>query len=68
MKEKCGFVTDGFSRARKASQPIVRSEVEEEFAERLRNASRAERRQIRAEIDREIQKRLNAIAPPDALY
>ncbi len=63
-----GFVADGYERARDANQPIVRAEVEREFAAKLRNASSADQKRIRGEIECEIERRLNALAPPDALY
>jgi hypothetical protein len=68
MNDRNGFVADGYGRARYANQPIVRSEVEREFAARLSNASAADKKRIRAEMEREIEKRLNVLAPPDALY
>ena len=68
MDDRIGFVADGYDRARDANEPIVRSEVEREFTDRLGNASTANQKRIRAEIEREIQKRLDALAPPDALY
>lgn len=68
MDDHNGFVADGYDRACDANQPIVRAEVEREFAVRLCNASTADQKRIRGEIEREIEKRLNALAPPDALY
>ena len=68
MDDRNGFVADGYDRARDANEPIVRAEVESEFAVRLSNASTADQKRIRGEIEREIEKRLNALAPPDALY
>ena len=64
MDDRKGFVADGYVRARDANQPIVRAEVEREFAARLGSASTADQKKIRAEIE----KRLNALAPPDAFY
>ncbi len=68
MDDRNGFVDDGYERARDANQPIVRADVEREFAVRLSNASTADQKRIHREIEREIEKRLNALAPPDALY
>ncbi len=72
MNDHNGFVADGYFRARNASKPIIRSEVERQFAARLAGASSAEQKQILVEMEREIEKRLNAAAPPaappDALY
>lgn len=63
-----GVVADGYKRARDASEPIVRGEVEREFASLLENASAADRKRIRHEMEREIERRLCRLAPPDALY
>ncbi len=68
MNVRNRFVADGYDRARDANEPIIRAEVESEFVVRLSNASNAERKRIRGEIEREIEERLNALAPPDALY
>ena len=68
MHEHSGFVVDGHKRARDSNLPIVRSQVEREYSSELSNASNADRKRIRAEIEHKIEKRLNAIAPPDALY
>ena len=62
------FIAGGYDEARRANKPSVREEVEREFAAKLGAASTADRKRIAAEIDREIEKRLKRIAPPDALY
>ncbi|MCA9168603.1 MAG: hypothetical protein KDB23_13100 [Planctomycetales bacterium] len=68
MDIRSGFVADGCRRARDASRAIVRSEVEREFAGKLVNATAADQKRLRVEMDREIEKRLSILAPPDALY
>lgn len=68
MDVRNGFVADGYDRARDANEPIIGAEVESEFAVRPSAASNAERKRIRGEIEREIEERLNALAPRDALY
>ena len=69
MDNRHGFVADGHARARNANKQVVRAEVELEFADQFNNASTAgQKKRIRVEIEREIEKRLNALAPPDALY
>ena len=68
MDDPNGFIADGHDRARDANEPIVRSDVEREFASMLEGASRAEQKQIRDQMEREINRRLNDLAPPDALY
>lgn len=63
-----GFVADGYERARAANEPFVRAEVEKEFADELRNASAVQLWSIRWRMQREIERRLERLAPPDALY
>ena len=63
-----GFVADGHRRARAAVEPHVRAEVESEFAGRLQNASFFKRLRLLREMEREIQRRVDQTAPPDALY
>lgn len=67
MDVRNGFVADGYDRARDANEPNIRAGVESEFAVSPSTASNAERKRIRGEIEREIEERLNALAPPDAL-
>ncbi len=62
------FVADGYDRAREASEPIVRAEVEREFAAELQSAAESIRVQVRSRMEREVQRRLDRIAPRDALY
>lgn len=68
MNNQDGLIADGFGRARKANKETIRSEVEREFASKLKGASAADQKRIRSEMEHEIEKRLNKIAPPDALY
>lgn len=68
MENHSGFLADGYWQARKGSEPIIRAEVEREFSDRLRIATAADQRHIRKEIEIEIAKRLDKLAPPEALY
>ncbi len=63
-----GFVADGYERARVAVYPKIRAQVRNEFDERLTNASFAERVRLQREMNQEIKRRINTVAPPDALY
>ena len=63
-----GFVADGCRRARAAIEPRVRADVEREFAGKLENASFLKRLRLRRQMEREIQRRVEAMAPSDALY
>lgn len=69
MRER-GFriVADGYSRARTAATPIIRAEVEAEFAARLKTATLAERFKLKVEMKREMARRLDKAAPRGALY
>jgi hypothetical protein len=62
------FVEDGYERAYDPIEPIVRAAVLDDYAERLRHASFVGRLFLRLEINREIERRIHAQAPPDALY
>lgn len=62
------FVADGCERARKASIDKIRAQVEAKYSERLRAANWARRLLLKAEMRREVERRLDRIAPPDALY
>lgn len=62
------FVADGYKRARDAIEPVIRAEVEGEFAERLQTAAFLKRWRLRREMAAEIKRRIHAQAPPDALY
>ena len=62
------FVSDGDRRARDGCEAMARAEVEQEFADELRQASFFGRIRIRRRIEREIDQRIRNLAPPDALY
>ena len=65
------FLADGYQRgraARETSRAAIRREVEQEFADRLRQAGFFSRLLIRRRIRREVERRLSKLAPPDALY
>jgi hypothetical protein len=62
------FVHDGYKRARAAELPRIRREVEQEFAERLAAADWFAMLLLRTEMRREIERRLDRIAPSDGLY
>lgn len=62
------IVANGYARAYAAIEPGVRAEVQAEYAERLQNASFFSRVWIRWEMKREIRRRIDRSAPPDALY
>lgn len=63
-----GIVADGYDRAYAANEPIVRKEVELEYAERMKAASFWQRYSLRQEIADEIHRRLEEKAPRSALY
>ncbi|MBI3463047.1 MAG: hypothetical protein HY000_08320 [Planctomycetes bacterium] len=67
------IVADGHKRLLDALQADgtvarIRTEVENEFALHFPNASVWIRWRLRREINREIERRLAKLAPPDALY
>jgi hypothetical protein len=62
------FVEDGYERARIAAIDSIRAEVEREYAERLSGASWLKRWCLRLEMRREIERRLDRVAPPWGLY
>lgn len=68
MSDENSFLADGYERAYNANEPIVRDQVEQEFEERLSNVPEGQQKIVRKEIEAEIKKRLDVIAPPDALY
>jgi hypothetical protein len=68
MSENQRFVHDGHERANHASEEVVRSEVQAEFAEQLERSSGFSKLRLRCVIEREIKHRLRQIAPSDALY
>lgn len=68
QNEDSHFVSDGRERARAACIGKIRAQVEAEYADRLRAANWAQRLLLKALMQREIERRLDRIAPPDALY
>jgi hypothetical protein len=62
------FVFDGCKRARAAAMDSIRAEVEREFAERLANANVLQRYWLWRQMDREIERRLERLAPSGGLY
>jgi hypothetical protein len=62
------FVADGYLRAREANEPRIRLQVGEEFATQLSNAPFWRWFLLRRQIEREITRRMDTVAPPDALY
>ena len=68
MTDSNDFVADGFKRAQRANEPAIREQVESEFAALLNNATWLKRREIRKQIEAEINRRCDELAPPDALY
>ena len=68
MNKQLSFVDDGQHRAREALLPLIRAEVEAEYAERLQQAGLALRLLLRQEIRREVKRRVEQRAPCDALY
>jgi len=63
-----GIVADGHRRAVRALEPVVRAEVEAEYADRLAAVPRWKRARLRREMQQEIERRIAERAPPDALY
>jgi hypothetical protein len=64
-----GFVVDGYHRARAGADPEVRAQVMAEYAERLAAAEGFwQRFWLMREAEREIDRRLNKVASPYALY
>ncbi len=68
MDDKAEIVADGRERAMDGSVDRIRAEVEAKYAEELRTAGFWKRRRIRQKIEREIEKRLERIAPKTGLY
>lgn len=62
------FVADGRARAAMALKGKIAAEVEAEFAERLEKATPYQRIRLKLNMVREINRRLEKEAPPDALY
>jgi len=65
---KEGFVADGHNRARQAIEPSIRAVVEMEFTVRWNAASLWQRFWLQREINREVERRIAEVAPPEALY
>jgi hypothetical protein len=63
-----GIVADGHARALAAWRPHVEFEVRSRHAGELAGASPEERRRIEQVIQREIEARLDEVAPPGACY
>lgn len=63
-----GIVAGGHARALAAWRPHVEYEVRSRHAEALAGASPDERRRIEWMIEREIEARLDEVAPPRACY
>jgi hypothetical protein len=63
-----GFVADGQERAWAALEPKVRAEVESEYAEEWNSSGLVRRRLLLRKIEKEIARRLEDLAPSDALY
>jgi hypothetical protein len=68
MHRQTGIVWNGHLRAYRAWKPIVRAEVQAEYAERLERAGFWERLRLRLEMKFEIDRRIQEKAPSDALY
>ena len=68
MKETAQFFADGYERLRCEHEPEIRAEVERKYAHQIASAWWLNRRRIRKQIEREIETRLDDLAPPDALY
>lgn len=68
MNEQNQFVSDGYDRARDANEPAIRAQVEAELAYQMKTATWIERRKLRKQIEAEINRRCDELAPPDANY
>jgi hypothetical protein len=62
------FVADGYERACEAAIDKIRAAVAIEYAERLQAAGWWERWLLRYAMRREVERRLQRIAPPWGLY
>lgn len=62
------FLADGYWRTRRHCEPAIRAAVEKEFEPILATSSAWRRFFIRREMQREIERRLDQAAPPEALY
>lgn len=68
MTDSEGFHADGYESLVDKHLDEVRPQVELEFAARLEEAGWLKRWRIKKQMENEITKRLDALAPPDALY
>ena len=70
VSRKCEhrFVEDGYERACAASIDKIRADVKQEYAERLAMAGWWERLRLHYEMRREVERRLDRVAPPWGLY
>lgn len=68
MNPATPFISDGPELARAALEPAVRSEVEQEFRAQLAEASWFGRLRLRWLIRREIEARIERLAPDNGLY
>jgi hypothetical protein len=68
MADRNRFVNDGCCRAQSAAEPKIREQVNAEFAEQLKSANGWERFWLKRAIDREVNRRLEKVAPSHALY
>jgi hypothetical protein len=62
------FVADGCQRARAANYETIRMQVEQAYAERLAAAAFCKRWQLRREMQRDLERLLDRVAPPWGLY
>jgi hypothetical protein len=62
------FVADGDKRAWTANYDAIREQVEREYEQRLAVAGLFRRWQLRWKMRREIERRLDRVAPPWGLY
>lgn len=63
-----GIVADGQRRVHKALLAKVKSEVEAKYGKEVREAALWRRWLLQLKVQREIRRRLEEIAPEDALY
>jgi hypothetical protein len=69
-KRRCAtaIVADGHERDRRAHEPLVRAQVEQEYAHRLHATPLWRRWLVRRALEQEVERRLDLVAPPEALY
>jgi hypothetical protein len=68
MANESRFVVDGCCRAQSAAEPAIRAQVVAAFSAQLAAAGFWRRFSLWRAIEREVQRRLDKVAPPDALY